>query len=50
MKIKTITADETLSLRSEVLRSGKPLAQCVFEGDKAVTPDILVLWMKKALS
>ncbi len=37
MKIKTITADETLSLRSEVLRSGKPLAQCVFEGDKGVT-------------
>lgn len=37
MKIKTITAYETLSLRSEVLRSGKPLSQCVFEGDESAT-------------
>jgi len=31
--IKFISAEETLPIRSEVLRSGRPHAECVFEGD-----------------
>lgn len=31
--IKFIRPEETLSIRSEVLRPGKPLEECVFDGD-----------------
>jgi GNAT superfamily N-acetyltransferase len=37
MKIKLITAAETLSLRQRVLREGYPIAECRFQGDEATT-------------
>ena len=33
--VKFILAEEVLPLRSLMLRNGKPLAECVFEGDTA---------------
>lgn len=33
MNPKSISAEETLSLRSQVLRPGKPISQCIFEED-----------------
>ena len=33
--VKFIRAEEVLPLRSLILRNGKPLAECVFEGDTA---------------
>ncbi|MBU3070711.1 GNAT family N-acetyltransferase [Aestuariicella sp. G3-2] len=36
MIIKEIPARDTLQLRSKVLRSGKPISECVFEGDDSV--------------
>lgn len=33
--VKFILSEETLPLRSLMLRNGKPLHECVFEGDKA---------------
>lgn len=35
MKIRKISSKETLALRNEVLRPGKDLSACVFEGDEA---------------
>ena len=37
MEIREIASQQTHALRSQVLRPGKPLSECVFEGDDAVT-------------
>jgi ribosomal protein S18 acetylase RimI-like enzyme len=34
MKLREISAEETLPIRQAVLREGKPFEKCVFEGDK----------------
>lgn len=33
LKLKTITAQETLTVRHPILREGKPISSCVFNGD-----------------
>lgn len=33
MNIREISSAETLPLRNEVLRPGKPVSECIFEGD-----------------
>ena len=37
LEIKIITSKETLKVRQAVLREGRPLTECVFEGDDLIS-------------
>lgn len=49
MKIKTINAFETYAVRHPVLRPGRPLEDCKFEGDDLKTTFHLGLFLKNTI-
>jgi ribosomal protein S18 acetylase RimI-like enzyme len=50
IEIKKITAFETITVRHPVLRSGKPIASCYFEGDDLLTTGHYGLFFENQLT
>lgn len=50
IEVKLIHAKETLDLRNSVLRKGKPLSSCYFEGDNLESTKHFGLFYKKEIA
>ena len=49
LEIKIITSKETLKVRQAVLRQGKPLINCVFEGDDLISTTHFGMFFEKEI-
>jgi predicted GNAT family N-acyltransferase len=49
VEIKEVTIEDILPLRQEVLRNGKPLEECFFDGDSSINTIHLALFINKKI-